>query len=270
MGDLEFAHRLADSADEITSAAFAARDFAVRYKDDGTPVTDVDVAVEQTVERHIAATHPSDAFLSEELGAHGESSRTWIVDGIDGTAVFARGGPGWGTLVALLQDDEVVVGVASSPGLRRRWWASRGAGAWTAPLTSPPTAPEPTRLIVSDRGRDPRLAMVPSQEKLDGWRQLAARRCVESFGATEPAGNGPLVVAAGDLDASVLLYGGPWDHAPFVVLVEEAGGRFTDLWGGRRIDTRTAIYSNRLVHDVVRSLVAPLAPASPTDQPSSQ
>jgi histidinol-phosphatase len=270
MDDLGFAHRLAGSADEVTRAAFAARDFAVRYKDDGTAVTDVDVAVEQALERHVAATHPSDAFLSEELGAHGESSRTWIVDGIDGTEVFARGGPGWGTLVALLQDDEVVVGVASSPGLRRRWWASRGAGAWTAPLTSPPTAAEPTRLTVSDRGRDPRWTVVPPPEKLDGWRQLAARRRAESFRATETGGHGPLLVAAGDLDASLLLYGGPWDYAPFVVLVEEAGGRFSDLWGGRRIDTRTAIYSNRLVHDVVRSLVAPLAPASPTERSGSQ
>lgn len=270
MDDLAFAHRLADSADEITGAAFAAGDFVVRYKDDGTAVTDVDVAVEQALARHIAATHPSDAFLSEELGAHGESSRTWIVDGIDGTAVFARGGPGWGTLVALRQDEEVVVGIASSPGLRRRWWASCGTGAWTAPLTSPPTAPGPTRLTVSDRGREPRWAVAPPPEALDGWRQLAARRCVESFGATEVAGYGPLLVAAGDLDASLLLYGGPWDHAPFVVLVEEAGGRFSDLWGGRRTDTRTAIYSNRLVHDVVRSLVAPLAPASPTEQSGSQ
>ena len=70
--------------------------------------------------------------------------------------------------------------------------------------------------------------------------------------------------AAGDLDGSLILFGGPWDHAPFVVLVEEAGGRFSDLWGGRRLDTRTAIFSNGLVHDELRSLVAPLAPALPT------
>jgi histidinol-phosphatase len=136
MDDLEFAHRLADLADEITGVAFAARDYAVQRTDDGTVVTDVDVAVEEALVRHIAASHPADACLSEELGVHGESSRTWIVDGIDGTAPFAGGGSSWGTLVALFHDGEVVVGVASSPGLRRRWWASRGAGAWAAALTS--------------------------------------------------------------------------------------------------------------------------------------
>ena len=103
-----------------------------------------------------------------------------------------------------------------------RWW-------WASPpvRSPPPLVGEPRELapgplhsphhrprrsqhdsLSPTEDADPRLAMVPSQEKLDGWRQLAARRCVESFGATEPAGNGPLLVAAGDLDASVLLYAG--------------------------------------------------------------
>jgi histidinol-phosphatase len=167
--------------------------------------------------------------------------------------------------VAVFHDGEVVVGVASSPGLRRRWWASRGAGAWAAALTSSQIA-EPTRLAVADRRRDPRWAVAPPAEKLDGWRQRVTQRCGESVGATEAAGSGPLRVAAGALDASLFLSGGPWDLAAFVVLVEEAGGRFTDLWGGRRIDTRTAIYSNGLVHDDMRSLVAASAPTAPTER----
>lgn len=65
------------------------------------------------------------------------------------------------------------------------------------------------------------------------------------------------------LDGVVILHGGPWDHAPFVVVVEEAGGRFSDLWGGRRLDTRTAIYSNGLLHaDLQRRAVA-AAPDAP-------
>lgn len=270
MDDLEFAQQLADSADEITSAAFAAKAYAVRYKDDGTAVTHVDVAVEHALLRQVAATHPTDAFLSEELGGRGESSRTWIVDGIDGTAAFVRGGSSWGTLVALRQDDELVVGVASSPGLGRRWWASRGAGAWTAPLSSSQDAAEPTRLTVSSRRRDPRWAVVPPAEKLVGWRQQAADRAVGSLGATEVAGYGPLLVAAGELDASLVLYGEPWDHAPFVVIVEEAGGRFSDLWGSPRIDTRTAVYSNGLVHHDLQLLLAPFAPASEPERPGGQ
>ena len=70
-------------------------------------------------------------------------------------------------------------------------------------------------------------------------------------------------VSEGLLDGVVVLYGGPWDHAPFVVLVEEAGGRFSDLWGGRRLDTRTAIYSNGDLHDDLRARAAAIAPDTP-------
>lgn len=262
MDDLELALRLADSADEITSSAFAARNFAVRYKHDGTPVTEVDITVEQALMRFVADVHPTDAFVCEESGTHGESSRTWIIDGIDGTASFVRGASTWGTLIALRDDEEVVVGVASSPELGRRWWASRGAGAWTASLSTPSVAKE--RLEVSGSRLDARWSVMPSAERLEGWRQRAAQQSVDSLGATEVAGYDPLLVAAGDLDGSLVLFGGPWDHAPFVVLVEEAGGRFSDLWGGRRLDSRTAVYSNGLVHDELLSVIAPFAPALPT------
>ena len=76
------------------------------------------------------------------------------------------------------------------------------------------------------------------------------------------SGQDPLNVADGSLDGVVVLHGGPWDHAPFVVLVEEAGGRFSDLWGGRRLDTRTAIYSNGDIHDDLRARAATIAPGT--------
>jgi len=73
-------------------------------------------------------------------------------------------------------------------------------------------------------------------------------------------------VAAGDIEASVILAGGPWDHAPFVVIVEEAGGRYSDLWGGRRIDTATAVFTNGPIHDDLRRLAAAGAPLDPRAQ----
>src|SRR5207247_1155770 len=160
----------------------------------------------------------------------------------------SRGGSTWGTLVALEQDGEVRVGVASSPGLRRRWWASRGAGAWTGELESGIES-SPSRLAVSATRDRPRGMVLPPAGLLDGWRDRAVQLAVDSLRPAEVSGYGPLLVAAGDIEVSVHLWGGPWDHAAFVVLVEEAGGQFSDLWGGRRIDTATAIFSNGIAHN---------------------
>ena len=259
--DLDLALRMADIADDITQTAFAAKTFTTHVKDDGTPVTDADVAVEEALVRLLDHHRADDAVLSEELGASGRSRRTWIIDGIDGTAAFARGGSGWGTLIALQVDDEVTGGVATSPGLGRRWWAARGAGAWVAPLARASTTAEPQSISVSRTDTvKPRWSVHPASERLDGWRRRLA-----SINVAAAAGSGqdPLNVSEGLLDGVVVLYGGPWDHAPFVVLVEEAGGRFSDLCGGRRLGTRTAIYSNGDLHDDLRARAAAIAPDTP-------
>jgi histidinol-phosphatase len=264
--DLVFALRLADLADEITNIGFHARDYAVRTKDDGSPVTDVDVRVEEALAGQIEPEHPRDGFLSEELGqvrTQGGTQRTWVVDGIDGTSAFIAGGPTWGTLIALVQDDEVKLGIASSPGLQRRWWASRGGGAWTGELTPSGFASESVRLAVSARRMKPRGSVLPPEGLLSGWRDQAVRRAASFLSPPGAPGHGPLLVAAGEIEVSVYLAGGPWDHAPFVVLVEEAGGEFSDLWGGRRIDTATAIFSNGLAHRDVRAEVMVAAPDRP-------
>lgn len=259
--DLDLALRMADVADDITQTAFTAKTFTTHVKDDGTPVTDADVAVEEALVRLLDRHRADDAVLSEELGARGRSRRTWIIDGIDGTAAFARGGSGWGTLIALQIEDEVTVGVATSPGLGRRWWAARGAGAWVAPLSRTSSTAEPRPLFVSRTDTvKPRWSVHPTSARLHGWRRrLASMNVATAAGSGQDALN----VSEGLLDGVIVLYGGPWDHAPFVVLVEEAGGRFSDLWGGRRLDTRTAIYSNGDLHDDLRARAVTIAPDTP-------
>ncbi len=264
MKDLAFAHRLADHADEISRDSFESMHYAVRAKADGSPTTDVDIQIEEVLASEVSALYAEDGFLSEELGemvAPSGTQRRWIVDGIDGTGAFIAGGLTWGTLVALVDDGEVQVGIASSPGLRRRWWASRGGGAWTGALDGSRAISEPSRLSVTTSDEQPRGIVLPPAGLLDGWRDEAVRLALDGLGPLDTSGHGPLLVAQGDIEASVHLWGGPWDHAPFVVLVEEAGGTFSDVWGGRRIDTATAIFSNGIVHESVRRSV--LAPAPP-------
>ena len=128
--DLRLAHLLADDADSIAMSRFKALDLHVTTKPDLTPVSDADTAVEEALRRTLSRARPRDAVHGEELGDAGWGPRRWVIDPIDGTKNFVRGVPVWGTLIALMINDEPAVGVVSAPALGRRWWASRGGGAY--------------------------------------------------------------------------------------------------------------------------------------------
>src|SRR6187549_3289055 len=132
--DLALAHLLADTADSISMARFRALDLTIESKPDLTPVSDADTAVEQAIRSTLARARPRDGVLGEEFGptapAAGPGPRRWVIDPIDGTKNFVRGVPVWGTLIALMINDQPAVGVVSAPALGRRWWASLGSGAY--------------------------------------------------------------------------------------------------------------------------------------------
>jgi histidinol-phosphatase len=267
---MQLALDMADLADSITSEHFAATDIAVETKADGTPVTVVDREVEEALRDLVNRYRPMDGFLGEEVGSSAGRSRRWIADGIDGTHNFVKHLPQWGTLIGLEENGEVTVGVASAPAARQRWWASRGGGAWTGPCGNE-TRSAPTRLRVSqvESMADAKVVVMPPAELAalrTGWRARVAERIeATTVRSTESPVNGhvPLLVAEGRLDASVHLWGGPWDHAALVVIVREAGGFFSDLWGGNRLDTETAVYSNRHLGPELLRLVSELVGAPP-------
>ena len=103
---------------------FKALDLHVTPKPDLTPVSDADTAVEEAIRRTLGRARPRDAVHGEEMADTGWGPRRWVIDPIDGTKNFVRGVPVWATLIALMINDEVVVGVVSAPALGRRWWAS--------------------------------------------------------------------------------------------------------------------------------------------------
>src|SRR4026207_2444200 len=129
--DLRLAHVLADDADSLTTARFKALDLHVMTKPDLTPVTDADTSVEAGIRPPLSRARPRDAGLGEESGTTGHSQRQWVIDPIDGTKNFVRGVPVWATLISLVVDEGVGLGVVAAPARQRRWWASKGAGAWT-------------------------------------------------------------------------------------------------------------------------------------------
>lgn len=253
--DLALAHRLADAADAHSLLRFRALDLAVSAKPDLTPVSDADTAIEAAIRSTLAAERPSDAVLGEEEGLIGSGPRQWVVDPIDGTKNFVRGVPVWATLIALQVDGVVEVGVVSAPALGRRWWAARGEGAWAGSLASP------ARLAVS---RVASLADASlSYSSLTGWaaqdRLPGLLSLSERAWRTRAYGDfwSHVLVAEGAVDASFEPEVNLWDLAALQPIVEEAGGRFTDLSGAATPAGGSVVCSNGALHDEVLQALRP-------------
>jgi len=128
--DLALAMELADLAAAVTLAWFGDR-VPVELKADATPVTEVDRAAEAAIRAHLAVHAPDDGVLGEEHGdTPGTSGRTWVLDPVDGTKLYAEGIPLWTTLIGLVVDHRPVLGVADAPALCTRYRATVGDGAW--------------------------------------------------------------------------------------------------------------------------------------------
>jgi histidinol-phosphatase len=253
--DLALALRLADAADELTAAAFTGDPLAHELKADGSPVSETDLAVERRIAGILASERPRDGMLGEEVGESGPTARRWIVDGIDGTVLFVAGVVGWSTQIALEVDGRPVVGVVTSGADGRRWWAARGAGAWCATARDAP----PERITVSGRRTlgGGRYTLIPPLAVLPDERRSALAVLGDEATYVAPSEHGALFVADGRAEACVQLSGGPWDFAGLAVIVEEAGGRFSDLSGAADIyGGGPAVFSNGSVHGAVLARMA--------------
>lgn len=263
MTDIELAHLLADAADVITLSAYVSDDLLVSTKPDGSVVTRADWEAEDEIRRLVTEYAPFDGVLGEERGRQGGDVRRWIVDPVDGTSSFASGHPEWATMLALEVAEVLEAAVVSSPALARRWWATRGGGAWGEPLPREPVDPSPMKVSMVDTPGMARVAVWPPSERLTGphaelaraFREVAAAAAGDLRGAhvkpTRDTGfpNASVLVAAGALDGFLLSGGGPWDLAAPALLVEEAGGRFSDLAGGRSLGTGAGLFTNGALHD---------------------
>lgn len=239
---------LADLAADIAVPRFRHRRFTVTFKPDGSPVTDVDQAVERALRERLGRERPDHAILGEEYGATGESEWRWYVDPIDGTSRFLEGDPNWMTFVALEHAGEIVVGVIAVPALDERWWACRGEGAFH----------EGERIAVSTTAR-----LADAVVNDDWCGTLSENEPGSPLGAVAQRaalirpymGHGFLTVAAGIADVALGGGGYAWDYAAPKIIVEEAGGRFTDLAGRARFDSGDAVVTNGILHDEVLSVV---------------
>src|SRR4029077_16820149 len=245
--DLRFAHVLADSADDIATRRFRALALHVESKPDLTPVTDADHAVEESLRNVLRRSRPRDAVLGEEFGRVGSGPRCWVIDPIDATMNYVRGVPVWATLIGLMDGDEVVVGVVDAASLGRRWWAARDAGAWCARSLT-----KATRCRVSAVAKMPAASL--SYSSLSDWEAQGRLGGLLDLGRsvwrTRAYGDfwSHMLVAEGAVDICAEPEVSLWDLAALMVIVEEAGGKFTDLSGRPTPDGGSAVSTNGLLH----------------------
>jgi histidinol-phosphatase len=239
-------------------AARAAGEIALRYyrtgfdvtlKPDATPVTQADRGAEQAIREVLGRAFPEHGFLGEELGAVGDQRRRWIIDPIDGTKNFIRRLPVWATLIGLEEQGEVTVGVIHNPVTGELLAARRGGGAW---LNG-----EPLRVSeIAELGEATLLhAGLKLLREAGYWEGFV--RLVDATGRQRGFGDylGYALVAEGKAEIYVETDLKPWDLAPCQLIVEEAGGRFTDVTGVPSIHRGTGFATNGRLHDAALALL---------------
>ncbi len=259
--DLRLALELADIADMITMARHRASDLQVELKPDMTPVTESDQAVELALRERLGVARPGDAVLGEEYGAGTDdgAARQWIIDPIDGTKSYVRGMPTWSTLIALREHGRITVGgrLDARPrealvGDTRRWRLSPTACASMSPAFVELGDAQMAWSGIEDWADVGRLDRIVALGQAcwrtrgvgDAWQYMLVAEGIAEI--------------ASDPGAEV------WDLAAVSLIVEEAGGRFTDMSGAATADGGSGLATNGLLHDAVLEILG--TTVDPTDQ----
>ena len=242
---LETAKQAAKAAGEVALKHFH-EGVTVQQKPDTSPVTEADLAAEATILEILKERDPAASVLAEESGIHDRSSeRRWIVDPIDGTRGFARGGEFWGPLVALEEEGVIVAAAFGLPVRNELYWASIGGGAYKNEHKLQVSSISNWSEATLSLGETTRLVRPPHGP---GVIQLAS-----TAASTRGLGDlaGVTLVLNGLAEAWLECGVKPWDLAPSRLLVEEAGGRWTTFTGQDNLIEGTAVGSNGWVHDQI-------------------
>lgn len=223
------------------------RNIEVRIKADRSPVTEADVAAEAAIRRVLQGQFPEDGFYGEESAAERlDAECLWLVDPIDGTKSFVREYPMFSTQIALRRRGRLELGVSSAPVYGEVAWAERGQGAWL----------DGTRLAVSRIGRfeDATISTGNLKTLAAGPRWAALGRMIARLDRIRGFGDflHYHLLAAGKIEAVIESNIHILDIGALAVIVEEAGGRVTDLEGAPLSLASTSILaSNGLLHEPI-------------------
>lgn len=247
--ELTLALKMATAAEQIAMRYFG-QDPSAQVKPDNSFLTVADLEIDRALTELVGTSYPADTINAEESErgtGHAAAYRVWAIDPIDHTNNFARGLDVFGTLISLIVAGQPVVGVITAPAVGHRWWAAKGQGAYR----------DGRRIHVSRTSSVRESHFTFSQ--LSEWDKLGRLRAVVeldadarwSFGSG--GFTGQMWVAEGQIDVSMDSTGYIWDLAAPKIIVEEAGGRFTDVEGRDSAWFGTAVATNGALHDEVLS-----------------
>jgi histidinol-phosphatase len=225
------------------------RNLAVITKADKSPVTEADVKAEQAIREVLSRHFPQYGFFGEETGQHDMGAESvWLVDPIDGTKSFVRECPFFSTQIALLRAGQLVLGVSSAPAYNEFAWAERGEGAWLGQQRIRVSGVTDIEAAIVSSGNLKTLAAGPRWAR---YGELVTR-------VNRIRGYGDFVhyhlLARGALDAVIESDVNILDIAALTVIVEEAGGLFTDLEGAPvGLATTSVLATNGLLHAPLRA-----------------
>ncbi len=266
---------ISDEADAMSLECFRNSSLRVERKMDGTAVTQADGAIEKMARKRVAESGLELDVYGEEQGTGGGTSDTTdsaksdagggksdvggskgaagrarlIIDPIDGTEEFSRGIPTFGTLLGIELDGEIVAGMCSAPALGTRWWAYRGEGAFrNGEKIRVSRTPQLNEAMVFTTGTGPSKN---AEDRARIRRLLDASRNSRCLGGFWQH----MLVAEGAIDAALDWTSKPWDLAPLGIIVEEAGGKSTNVQGERTIYSGDYLSTNGVLHEEAMGLL---------------
>lgn len=235
---LNFAREMAWEAGRLTLGYFQT-DLRPDWKEDDSPVTVADKKAEELIRHQIETRFPTHDIIGEEYGDQNSgASHRWIIDPIDGTKSFIRGVPLYGVLIGLVIEDRPVIGVANFPALGEMISAGEGLGCWwngrQASVSDKKTLAES---VVSHID----TASFEFRGKGEQWKRLQQ---ASYYNAGWCDAYGYLLVATGRVEVALDPIMNIWDCAPFLPILQEAGGYFGDWQGNSVIDAGEALATN--------------------------
>ena len=248
---LEAAQELARRTGMVAKRHFRTT-LTVESKRDGSPVTAADRAAEEAARDWVMSRFPEDGILGEEFEAHRpEAPRRWIIDPIDGTQNFVRHIPIWAVLIALEEDGAITAGVIHEPVSGHLYTARRGQGAH---LDGAPIHVSPVTTLAEATAAHGTLRVLRRRGRWAGFERLVdVTRTTRGFGDYLCYA----WLAAGRVEIALGMNLKVWDLAAPKIVVEEAGGRLTDLDGRDSLTSGTALATNGRLHaEAVRVLAA--------------
>ena len=258
--------RAARAAGEIQRALLG-RLTRIEYKSRHNPVTEADRASEDAIVQVLRETFPDHAFLGEEGGRRGEAAYTWVIDPLDGTYNYAHAIPWFAVSIALEHQGRLLAGVILHPALGEVYAAERGRGAFAAATADVSgdagdlSVWRPIRVSGTMRLDEATLStgfpasVAETRTNLDHFTNLLqASAKIRNMGS---AALSLAAVALGQMEGYWEIGPHAWDLAAGSLLVEEAGGRVSDLrgrplnWYGGQI-----LATNAGIHDQVVAVLA--------------